>query len=42
MKAYISTAAQIQRNNLAVAGTKAHIKEFLPSAAAISAALEKR
>ena len=42
MKASSSTAAQVQRNNLAVAGTKAHMNDLPQSAAAIAEALEKR
>ena len=37
-----STASQLQRNNLAVSGAKAHAKELPPSAVGIAASLEKR
>ena len=37
-----SLAALIQRNNLAVAGTNAHLKEMPPAAAAVATSLAKR
>ena len=37
-----STAAQVQRNQLAVAGTQAHPKELRPAAGPIAASLAKR
>jgi len=37
-----SAAAQVERNALAVSGTKAHIKELPQSAPAVAASLEKR
>ena len=42
MTATQSTAGQILRNNLAVAGTKAHLKELPPVAGPIAESLAKR
>ena len=42
MKRSNSIAAQIQRNNLAVSGVKAHTKELAPSAGPIADSLAKR
>ena len=42
MTATQSTAGQILRNNLAVAGTKAHLKELPPAAGPIAESLAKR
>ena len=42
MSASNSTASQIQRNNLAVAGTRAHFKDLPPAAGLIADTLAKR